>query len=391
MIRIDLRTKLTTSLRRTRAVPVLILACLATAALVATSAPAKPTTTGSHTSGLQKDVRALVAAGAPGAILLVQDAGHSVRYTAGFGNVAPKTPMRADDHFKIASLTKTYTAAVVLQLVGEGKLSLDDTVEQRLPGLIPNGEKITIRQLLNHTSGLSDYFDNPRFLKPYLSGNLGYYWAPRQLVQMGVSRGRRFPPGRGYAYSNTNYVVVQLIVEKLTGRTIGAELKRRIFQPLRLRQTSYPTKPGMPNPYAHGYKLLGNPPASDVTGFSPSASPASGAIVSTAQDVADFYRALFSGRLLKPELLQAMTTTVSERTGKIVTAGPGQGLGIGRPPLSCTGWSHAGEIPGYQVTAVSRADGQRQVVLMVNQDGSSLPKRVHILLDKLLEKAFCAG
>src|SRR6266545_8025328 len=140
---------------RRLAIPGTILACLATAALVAASAPAKPTRTDNN-AALQKDVDALVAAGAPGAILFVRDGNRTVRVTAGLGNVARKTPMRSGDHFKIASLTKSYTATVVLQLVGEGKLSLRDSVEQRLPGLVPNGNKITIRQLLNHTSGLAE-------------------------------------------------------------------------------------------------------------------------------------------------------------------------------------------------------------------------------------------
>jgi D-alanyl-D-alanine carboxypeptidase len=380
-------------LRRRLAVPGAVLACLATAALVAASALAKPTaTTSSHPTGLQKDLDALVAAGAPGAILFVRNGNHTTRLTAGVGNVAPKTPIRSADHFKIASLTKSYTATVVLQLVGESKLSLDDTVEQRLPGVVPNGGKITIRQLLNHTSGLADFEGDPRYLKPYLSGNFGYHWAPRKLVQMGVSHKPLFPSGNGWSYSNTNYVVAQLIVEAVTGQTIGAELKRRIFNRLHLRETTYPTKPGLPSPYAHGYMLLGQPPATDVTGLSPSMSPGSGAIVSTAQDVADFYRALLSGRLLRPNQLQAMKTRVSYRTGKVVRAGPGSGLGIGRPPISCgAAWSHGGELPGYEVFAISSVDGRRQAVLMMNHDRSTLPKRTVALFDRLSEKAYCAG
>ena len=268
---------------------------------------------------------------------------------------------------------------------------LDDTVEQRLPGLVPNGGKITIRQLLNHTSGLADFEVNPRYLKPYLSGNFGYYWAPRQLVKMGVSQKPLFAPGTGYAYSNTNYVLAQLIVEKVTGETIGAELKRRIFQPLHLRDTTYPTKPGLPRPYAHGYKLLGKPPAVDVTGLSPSLAPGSGAIISTALDLADFYRGLLSGKLLKPEQMTAMKTVVSVRTGKIAASGPGEGLGVGRLPFSCGGWGRGGEFPGYEVFAVSSADGRRQTVLMMNQDRSTAAKRAVALFDKLTETAFCAG
>lgn len=364
-----------------------LVACLVAAALAAGSATGKP----SSASDLQKDLDGLVAAGAPGAILLVRDGNRTVRVTAGLGNVARKTPMGPNDHFKIASLTKSYTAAVVLQLVGERKLGLEDSVEQRLPGLVPNGGKITIRQLLNHTSGLADFEVNPRYLKPYLSGNFGYYWAPRQLVKMGVSQKPLFAPGTRYSYSNTNYVLAQLIVEKVTGKTIGAELKRRIFQPLHLGDTTYPTKPGLPSPYAHGYRLFGKPPAVDVTGLSPSLAPGSGAIISTALDVADFYRALLSGKLLKPEQMTAMKTAVSVRTGKTVASGPGHGLGIGRPQISCVGWSHAGEFPGYEVFAISSADGRRQTVMMMNQDRSTAAKRAVALFDKLAEKAFCAS
>jgi D-alanyl-D-alanine carboxypeptidase len=349
------------------------------------------TATSTKAGGLQKDVQALVAAGAPGVILLVRKGNRTIRLTAGLGNVARKTPMRSGDHFKIASLTKSYTATVVLQLVGEGRLSLGDSVEQRLPGLVPNGDKITIRQLLNHTSGLADFEVNPRYLKPYLSGNLGYYWAPRQLVKMGVSQKPLFAPGTRYSYSNTNYVLAQLMVEKVTGNTIGAELKRRIFQPLHLDDTTYPTKPGLPSPYAHGYRLFGKPPAVDVTGLSPSLAPGSGAIISTALDVADFYRALLSGKLLKPREMTAMQTVVSLRTGKTVASGSGDGLGIGRPPYSCVGWSHGGELPGYEVFAISSADGRRQTVLMMNQDRSTAAKPAVALFDKLVENAFCAG
>ena len=286
--------------------PATILACLATIRLVAASAPARP--------AADTECRGVWPAARPRRARCCRRTrrdpvrpgrrSHLRSLAAGLGDIAGRTPMRADNHFKIASLTKTYTATVVLQLVGEGKLRLDDTVERRLPGVVPNGGRITIRQLLNHTSGLVDFENDPRYLKPYLGGNFAHYWEPRQLVRMAVSHKPLFVPGAGWSYSNTNYVVAQLIVEKITGKPLGAELKRRIFQPLGRDQTSYPTKPGFPTPYAHGYRLFGELPLIDVTGLSPSLAPGSGAIVSTVRDVADFYRALLSGRLLKPEQLQ---------------------------------------------------------------------------------------
>jgi len=376
---------------RSRIALLAVLVCVAFAAVAASSAPAKPiTASGSQSAGLQHDLDALVAAGAPGAILFVRDGNHIIQLSAGLSDIARKTPMRAGNHFKIASVTKTYTAAVVLQLVGEGKLNLNDMVEQRLPGLVPNGNRISIRQLLNHTSGLFDFEAVPRYLKPYLGGNLGYYWSPRQLVRLAVSHKPLFAPGKGWSYSNTNYVVAQLIVEKTTGNPLGVELRRRVFQPLRLHDTSYPTKPGLPGPYAHGYTLAGKPPLTDITGLSPSLAPGSGGIISTARDVADFYRALFSGQLLKPNQLQAMKTTVSERTGK-PSVSSGYGLGIGRTGAWCGGWGHSGELPGYDVSTAISENGRRQAVLMINQDATTLSKPAFALYDRLMIKAFCAG
>lgn len=371
--------------------PATILVCLATAALVAASALARPAAeTDSNASRLQKDLDALVAAGAPGAILFVRNGERTTILTAGLGDIARKTPMRADNHFKIASVTKPFTATVVLQLVGEGKLRLEDKIDRQVPGLVPNGSGISVRQLLNHTSGLHDFETNPRYLKPYLNGDFAHYWSPRQLVQMGVAQKPLFTPGTDYSYSNTNYVVAQLIVERITGKPLGVELKRRIFQPLRLHDTSYPTRrPGLPSPYAHGYMLLGKPPLTDVTGLSPSLAPGNGGIVSTVRDVADFYRALLAGRLLAPAQMRAMKTTVSERTGKLVSSGPGQGLGIGRAGTQCVGWGHSGELPGYDVQTVFTEDGRRQVVLMINQNATTLPKPALPLYFKLIGKAFC--
>ena len=162
----------------------------------------------------------------------------------------------------------------------------------------------------------------------------------------------------------------------------------------------YPVKPGLPSPYAHGYRLFGDLPLVDVTRLSPSLAPGSGAIVSTMRDVADFYRALLAGRLLAPQQLQAMKTIVSERTGKVVRSGPGYGLGIahsgvGRPSVavgvSCAGWGHSGEVGGYDVSDVFSEDGRRQAVLMINQDASTLAKKALPLYYRLLDKAYCGA
>src|SRR4051812_47059155 len=207
--------------RRGEAMTRAILACLVAAAVVAGAAAAAPRAP----SVLQHDVDALGAAGAPRAILLVRDGDTTTRLTAGVGEIATKTPMNAADRYRIASLTKTYVAAVVLQLAGEGKLRLTDTVERWLPGLVPNGDRITIRELLTHTSGLADHEKDPVVLAPYLKGNLAYYWSPRRLVEIAVSRTPHFPPGetKVASYSSTNYVLAGLIVRRVTGHSIGDE------------------------------------------------------------------------------------------------------------------------------------------------------------------------
>ena len=180
-----------------------------------------------------------------------------------------------------------------------------------------------------------------------------------------------------------------MIVEKIDGKSIGDELSDRLFGPLDLRRDLLPHEPGLPSPYAHGYMVLGGPPLLDVTGISPSLSPASGAIVATAVDVADFYRALLSGKLVKPKLLKAMKTTLPVADADI----PGRryGLGLGRFPTSCgAAWGHNGAVPGYLSFSFNSENGARQALLMVNLDASSFSAEAGDLYFKLLDKAFCS-
>ena len=340
-------------------------------------------------TSLQQDANALVAAGAPGVVLLSRDGKRTITVTSGLGEISTKTPIRANDRIRVASVAKTYTATVVLQLVGEGKLRLTDTVERWLPGLVPHGDKISIRQLLNHTSGLADFEYDPVVLAPYLAGDLSHPWAPRKLVQIAVAHPPVFAPGTDESYSSTNYLLAGLIVEARTGHTLGSELNRRIFQPLHLSATSFPTTARIPNPHAHGYLIIKKPPASDVTGLYPFPW-AAGAIISNAVDTATFYRALLSGRLLSPSLLRAMQTTHAQKRFDI----PGQryGLGLARYPTKCgTAWGHNGAYPGYYIYDFTSSDGQRQAVIEVNADPTSVPKSTLLKSISLLAKAYCAG
>jgi D-alanyl-D-alanine carboxypeptidase len=368
-----------------------VLACTLATTIVTASATANAKPDDRQPS-LRQGIDGLVSAGAPGAILLVRDGGDVRRLTGGVADLATQREIRAGDRYRIASLTKTYVATVVLQLVDEGKLRLDDTVERWLPGLVPAGDRMTIKQLLNHTSGLYDHEKDPEVLEPYVNGDLGYYWSPLRLVELAVSREPLFAPGdtERSSYSSTNYLVAGLIVEAATGRSIGDELKQRVFRPLHLSETTYPTESTrLPSPYAHGYFLLGEPPLVDVSAFSPSLSGAAGAIVSTVDDVADFYRALLSGHLLDPELLVAMKHTPLPASN--ADLGQRHGLGIERFPTSCgTAWGHSGSFPGYWGYAFSSQDGRRQAVLMVNIDPAAMPEAGREAFYELLDDAYCS-
>jgi D-alanyl-D-alanine carboxypeptidase len=325
--------------------------------------------------------------------VLVRDGDRTVRLARGLANRAGKAPMRVTDRFRVGSVTKTFVSTVVLQLVGEGRLSLDDTVERWLPGLVPNGQRVTIRQLLSHTSGLYDYTQDPSVLKPYLRGHLRVVRAPRTLVARAMKHRPLFTPGAEWSYSNTGYILLGLILEAAGGDSLGAQLQQRIFTPLGLRRTTFDTSPRISGRHAHGYFALGKRALRDVSVFSPSFAWAAGAIVSTADDLARFYRALLQGRLLRPDLLDAMKTTVA--------MGPPResyGLGLwktrsmGLSPmnkLACGSvWGHDGDFPGYLTDAFSSEDARRQMVVLVNSD--SLARRAQRALVRVGDIAACA-
>jgi D-alanyl-D-alanine carboxypeptidase len=351
-------------------------ALCATALAAAPAAPAKPPT---RADRLERALGRLTRAGAPGAVVLVRRGRRTQLLARGYSNRATHTRLHVGDRFRIGSVTKTFTATVVLQLAGEGKLSLDDTVERWLPGLVPGGERITVRQLLNHTSGLFNYAEDPALFNDLIRDRL-HERSPRELVAVAVAHPPAFMPGERWAYSNTGYVLLGLIAEAADGRPLATQLKSRIFAPLALRDTSFETRPRIAGPHAHGY--FGLPRPRDVSVFSPSGAWAAGAIVSTAADVARFYRALLGGRLLRPEQLRAMTTTVP------IVPGAGYGLGIARTRTACgTAWVHSGDFPGYLTSAQTSADGRRQAVVLVNTD--TLTPRAQRALDRLTTAAYC--
>ena len=329
---------------------------------------------------------AVVAAGVPGVTALIRDGGSTSQVASGVGDVATSTPIRVDDRFRIGSLSKTYVAVVVLQLADEGKLSLEDSVEKWLPGVVPNGAGITVRQLLNHTSGIANYEEHPDYMAPYMAGDFAHVTTPMQLVRMGTSQGPMFPPGTASGYSNTNYTLAGMVIEKVTRTSLAVQLDQRIVRPLKLDDTSMPSEPEMAGQHAHGYFVLGAPPATDVTRFSPSIGFAGGGIVSTTDDVTTFYRALLEGRLLKRELLAQMMTTVTGAHGEQY------GLGLAKREVSCgTVWGHGGNFPGYLVESYGTADAARQVTVAYNLDPTSMAPAAREAAERLLDDALCGA
>jgi D-alanyl-D-alanine carboxypeptidase len=326
---------------------------------------------------LQQRLAELVAAGAPGAVALVNDGSrwhHRSRIwtdASGVADLRTGRPMRPEHRFRVASLTKSFVATVVLQLVDEGRLSLSDRVERWLPGILPYGDQITVRQLLNHTAGVPDYGAIP--LRGLYEGIRFRSWNPRELVALVADQPQTVPPGSAWSYSNTGYVLAGLVVEAVTGDSLGRELARRIFRPLRLRNTSFPMNfPFIAGPHARGYSLdlddELNPiegPLLDVTVYNPSAVWAAGNIVSNERDLARFFRALLGGRLLSDTLLAEMKRPVG------VAPGFGYGLGLFVVDSPCgTLFGHEGGLPGFNNTTLTSEDGTRQFGVMINVESA---------------------
>ncbi|GAA3037422.1 serine hydrolase domain-containing protein [Kitasatospora albolonga] len=321
----------------------------------------------------QQELRELVEHGGMTAALAEIRVGRSQWHgAAGVAELDGGRPARADGWFRIGSVTKTFVATVVLQLAGEGRLRLDDPVERHLPGVVPNGGAITVRQLLNHTSGLFNFTEDDRFLvndeaelQDFAYGGWRYRdYQARQLVAVGVEHPPYFAPGQGWHYSNTNYVLAGMIVRKVTGRSWQREVERRIVEPLHLEHTAFPgSQTGLGGPYAHAYLDMPAGPA-DISRLNPSVVDAAGNGISTTADLNRFHAALFGGKLLRPAEMAALTATVPTNTPNGT-----YGLGVLRIDLGpgCEpAWGHDGGLPGWSTLLLGSRDGKRQFALSYN-------------------------
>lgn len=343
--------------------------------------PMASATESRHRSTLQQSVDAIEKTGTV-AVVAQSTSPDGRRYaTTGVSDTATGRAARVTDKFRIASSTKAFVSTVMLQLVGEGRVSLDDTVEHWLPGVVDgngnDGSAITVRQLLNHTSGLFNYTGDFPAITTAAGFEADRYttWTPRQLVGIAMRHAPDFAPGTQWEYSNTNYILAGMIVQKATGHTWQQEVTRRIIRPLSLRDTSAPdTSARIPGQHLHGYSDFGEGgPVIDVTDFNPSAAGSAGAMISTTGDLTRFFSALLGGKLLRPAQLAEMKTTVRATSLDPVWPGARYGLGLMEIPLTCGGvyYSHAGDLSGYTTRDGVSADGRHAVVLEATGDGAS--------------------
>lgn len=352
-------------MRRPRSVActaVLLAGCLGLGAATSSAAQAP--------GGVQRGLERLVATpgGPPGAVATIYRDGQLTVLRAGRANVARKGAPRASDHMRIASVAKAFSGAVALNLVRAGVLGLDDTIAQRLTGMPAAWGAVTVRQMLNHTSGLPDYTESAGFGEQFKTDPRGFV-SPLTVIDWVRADPLEFAPGSSYRYSNTDNIVVGLIVEALTGRPYGQELKRIVFGPARLRQTTFPTRPKLPRPFIHGYVVSpGERPEDVSTLLSPSGAWASGAIVSTPRDLNAFIRAYLGRKFFSRAQQRQQMRFVAG--GESSPPGPGRnsaGLALFRYRTRCgTVYGHTGNFPGYVQWAAASADGKRAVTTSLN-------------------------
>ncbi|MEV7727306.1 serine hydrolase domain-containing protein [Streptomyces sp. NPDC087917] len=341
--------------------------------------PRETTPAAADHQATQRAVDAAVVGGVPGIAIEARDANGVWKSAAGVGNTSTGAPRGKNDRFRVGGITNTFVATVLLQMEAENKLRLDDTVDRYLPGLVTgngnDGRAITVRQLLNHTSGLFDFFADPAYGQTYLMGD-GYLQhrydvvTPEQRVRVGLAHPPLFTPGARHSYSNTNDVLAALVLQKVAGRPYETEVRKRIIEPLGLTETSNPgNSVRLPQPSSRGYsKLFAAQPdrIDDVTEVSGSQSWGGGDIISSVGDLNRFYGALMRGRLLPPQQLTAMKTTVDNPD----FPGSSYGLGIERLTMGCgtTLWYHDGGAVGWLSLAAFTEDGRHQLTFNYNSN-----------------------
>lgn len=284
--------------------------------------------------------------------------------------------LKFSDHFRIGSITKTFVTTGILQLADQGKISLEDTIDKYVDN-VPNGNSITLLQLANMTSGLPNYSEDEEWNGRVIYTKGGLNVTSQDLLDQAFKMPMMFEPGKGWHYSNTNTVLLGLVIEKVSGLYLGEFLKKNIFIPLGLKETSYPNDATMPEPFAHGYTVQTLDKKEDDRTFNnPSWTNAAGQMISTFGDLKVWAKALGTGALLRAE-------TFKERMTNFVTMSPDSderqyGIGIF---LNQEWVGHAGKLPGYNCLIAYLPANQAIFVVTVNSD---IDKKVE---DQTLEQA----
>ncbi len=316
---------------------------------------------------LRKAMRETVRAGFPGVLVSVKGRdGRTRDYTAGTGDREAGSAPPENGHVRIGSNTKTFVAATVLQLVAEGSVKLDEPIAAYLPGVVEgpdySGKKITVRNLLGHTSGLPDY---TAFVDAGTDTVPSRTYTAEELLSPALRHDAAFPVGERRQYSNTNYIVAGMLIEKVTRKPVGEAVTERVIERLGLKQTYWP-EPGdthVEKPRMEGYVAPPGGELTNATEMDPSVSGAAGMVISTPRDLNRFFAALIGGTLVPAAQLKEMQKTVESPDEEPNTV---FGLGLDKITLSCgTLWGHGGDIHGYETRGGVTDDG-REVTVAVN-------------------------
>ena len=381
---------------RVLAVPVTAAIALGAVGGAASAAPSK-----GEAESLKSRAQGLVDDGYPAALAAVSDAeGESAGVAVGKGNLETGQAPPMDGEVRIGSNTKTFVAVVVMQMVQEGRVGLDEPIETYLPGLIRgegiDGSKITVRQLLQHTSGLPEHTDYYFSSNAAALENIQHYIPARDLLDVALSKPAAFEPGTQWSYSNTNYIVLGMLIERVSQRPVGEQIDQRIIKRLGLSHTYFPGngEKKIRGSHPQGYHINGEGVLEDVTEMDASLPWAAGAMVSTPSELNTFFQAVLDGRLLTQASIDEMKKGVDTGSGGMV-----YGLGLFGTPLSCggTSWGHGGGIPGYETHNAVGPDGTAVTVAVTalssavadQSDLESSAKEKGAKIDKTVDVTLC--
>ncbi|MFD6388493.1 serine hydrolase domain-containing protein [Nocardia sp. NPDC060259] len=371
---------------RSFVLPVCTAVMFLTACTTSTAEPASASSvTAARADAVRADLDALIRSGAVGALATLTDNGDSTVVAAGLADIAAQTPIPADrpEHVRVGSITKSFTAAIALQLVSEHRIDLDQPIERYLPGLLAgvgvDGNVITVRQVLGHRSGLPDPTPS-RETSEHAAAVDGRTFTPAQEIALALHYPAQFAPGTQFSYTNINYIVAGMLIEAVTGRSYVDELRDRILTPLGLSDTYLPAtgETGLRDPHLTGYATEDGTVA-EATRMEPSLPWTSGALVSTGADLNRFYAALLAGQAVPLTQLQQMLDGSDMGNGD----GISYGLGIAYTQLPC-GAKFVGHVGGVHGFSALSGAGTAGRAVTISYTGTPTTVDIHAMLTHAL-------